>query len=369
MYFPLSIALGDVMKTLFKATLLYFIVVLNSCSLFERQPWSFEGNLQRAGHTTIQKNDENNKTVKNINNKYQYYTIMLNNQFSLLEEDPNGVISLCTFDGDTTCPGCYPYAFSDEGNTYIVVFVQTGYTTITTKFFLKSIESKDGYVTFTNSEKYDTSSIFNYFSSLKSTYKFIRLSSPCIYGDTMYFTVLTSKAEIVGPVTCSIYQSKISNNKFSTPTKIKGAMPTRFQNNWIGKLYISRMGDKAYFTILNVPLHSFVSELNSDSIKAINNQRGVFPFVAVCDIDANGEFGNTYISALPENINNENINFLCDVTTDNGIDTLYVCHFNIAGLTSFYGQDGYVADALYMPLETLPNWVTHGKMDLFTLIE
>jgi hypothetical protein len=222
-------------------------------------------------------------------------------------------------------------------------------------------------------------------------------SSPVysVVRKTLYYTFSwwVSDSVIGNYVTCRIFQSTLGSDgkTFGTPTQIGGAMDpfsgTHYKDGnartqdglgtgylwWIGRLYMTSDGTKAYFTVLNINSDPngimnagdpFIAptpnskSFGSSGITSIYDPRCIRNYLCSADVDTSGNFSN--IQQLSSTVNTGGINFVSDISDDGSV--IVVSHMDLdkTFYTSGYGSDGITSDLLNMAPWDISTWNGYG---------
>jgi hypothetical protein len=262
------------------------------------------------------------------------------------------------FDGSGTPPAANPDVFTIGGVEHLLFAWGNGNFTL----YRKGTED-DTHVYFTGSALFD-------FSAITAEVQTHAYSSPAWvlcpeYNDTrktLYFTLAfwVQNAAKGDYIKVRIWQSMLTENAFGAPTMTQGeidpfnnahyAAPGAYDEDsfsgrnglwWIGRLYMTDDGTKAYFNVLNIMRDSEGIMNAGDAYiapKPNNQDYSGFPaiddvyhpslirnYICEADVDAGGNFYN--ITRLSSTVNTQGVNFVSDITGDGG--TIYVSHMDV----------------------------------------
>jgi serine protease AprX len=291
------------------------------------------------------------------------------------------------FDGSTAAPAPYPQALSEDGTQYMLCGKGAGL------FWLYQYDHEDAnYIYYVSVSRWDFSAFTNYVNSILYKGKPTAWIVSPFYSSarrTLYVTICfwVEHAAKGDYVKVRIYESALSGNAFQTPQELRGEInpyhPAHYQNGqwhtpddfpgrlgfwWIGRMYVTGDGKKAYFNCLNVDGSKDIMKSSSPFLAPIPNRqdlglsgitdlhdpRLIDTYVCSAEIAADGSFFN--VKQLPPAINRGGINFVCDVTADG--TTLSVAQMTCdATFWSYgWGPDGLALECTMHPASELEPW-------------
>ncbi|MEI8095075.1 MAG: hypothetical protein WCG80_12755 [Spirochaetales bacterium] len=277
------------------------------------------------------------------------------------------------FNDKAVQPSPYPFAFTKDGENYLLYSVSKDF-----ELYRQNSENDDSIV-YKKSTLWDFSAISTYVKSIlyngqNNAWIFCPVWSEA--RQTLYFTL--AKWEVNATkgdfIRIRVYESKLIGTQFQTPTESQGEIdpydpshyvdglrhsendfPGRMGIGWIGRLYVTADGTRAYFNALN---DSFgedygilkpgdplifptpnVQNLGTSGVTDVYDPSLIQTVVYQADIDASGRFVN--VQQLPASINQGGVNFVSDIAPDG--KTLMVSHMEVDD--DFYAF-GWGADGL-----------------------
>jgi|GEM_PF-4491893 len=296
----------------------------------------------------------------------------------------------------TDLPSPYPNSFATNGKSYLL-FVATnnsfalytqGATTDTQVQYARDLNTFD----FSAISTFANNSIYEYKN-------FGVISNPAysVIRKTLYFTFSWWVADSIKGdyIKIRIFQSKLAadGKTFLTPTEVAGEMdplsgvhyvdgksrlPTDFPGRlglwWIGRMYMTADGKKAYFNVLNTansnqtgvmkpgdafnaPTPNF-NNFGTSGVTSLRDPRLIATYVCSADVDDAGNFTN--IKQLPATVNTGGINFVSDISND-GLN-LVISHMDLdAAFWSYgWGPDGLAMRLMFdAPWDVAP-WTGYG---------
>ena len=300
------------------------------------------------------------------------------------------------FDGSGIPPAANPDVFVIGGVEYLLFAWGNG------NFALYARDSEDAErVYFVASTMFDFSAIRTMVQSY--VYKSPAWNLCPEYNDvrkTLYFTLAfwIEDAAKGDYIEVRIWQSVQTGNVFDTPTRAQGGIdpynavhfadesplhtPDDFTGRmglwWIGRLYMTDDGTKAYFNVLNImtdpdgimkPGDPYIAPTpNSQDfggfiIDDVYHPSLIRNYICEADVDAGGSFNN--VTQLSPAVNSQGINFISDITGDGS--TIYVSHMDVDEDFWPYlgwGPDGLALELCQKSAVTLEQWI--GYIIIYT---
>lgn len=292
------------------------------------------------------------------------------------------------FDGQSVPPSSYPSAFTRNGENYLLFSTNNDFR------LFKQASEEVGTVQFQTSLLWDFSAISVYlkarlYNGQNSTWIFCPAWSEA--RQTLYFTVAgwevnSTKGDFIR---IRVYESKLEGTVFQVPAETRGEIdpydashyvdgkrhsendfPGRMGVGWIGRLYVTDDGKRAYFNALN---NSFgetygllkpndpwifptpnVQNFGTTGVTDLYDPQIVQTAVYQADIADDGSFVN--LKLLPNTVNVGGINFVSDISPDGG--TLVLSHMDLDD--DFYayrwGADGLALQLCMSGVTTVEPW-------------
>jgi hypothetical protein len=321
-------------------------------------------------------NTMNISALSNNANEYAYISGQDGNGDAYMKEINNdsGEEKIVLFNSNKKPPAAYTSAFMIENNRYLLFAFGQEFS------LYKHNKTDEENSHFVSSDLWDFSKINNYLSNL--TYKGNPtgwVMSP-EYNNSLkklYFTLNkwvedSTKGDYIK---VRIFESSLNNGEFSTPKELEGEInpynaihyingkehswsdfPGRMGGFWLGGMFITDDGTKAYFNALNISAYEDLNMLkpgdpyiaptpnNQDfgnsGVTDIKDPRVIFTYILTADIDSTGQFYN--IQKLSSSINRGGVNFVHDISPDGS--KLYIGHMTLDDTFWSYGwgPDGMV---------------------------
>ncbi len=351
--------------------------------------------------TVMTRVDGNYSAGVNIGmDKYASISVLSGIKSKASRDLQNGAKNLL-FDGTNSTPPGYSCAFEYNSDYYMLF----GYSQGIFKLYKYSSED-DTNVYFTSSSLWDFSQVSNIINSAP----YNSMQTPWIlcptYNDarkTLYFTLCywvhnTVKGDYIKIRT---YESKLQGSAFGPASELRGTInpfhPIHYLNGqwhsendfsgrgglwWVGRMYVTQDGKKAYFNCMNlngdntvmkqtspfIPPLPNANDLAGSGISDMFDPRMIRTYVCSADILDDGTLTN--VRQLPSSINRGGVNFVCDISPDGS--TLYIAHMNMdaagwaALLAAGWGSDGLVLQCCQQLASDVQYWT--GTIEAMTSI-
>lgn len=282
---------------------------------------------------------------------------------------------IVSFDGIEEAPAAYPSAFKLDGIRYLLFGNKKSFELY--KFY-SSDEDKSYFI---SSNRWDFSNIENYLSDLKYKGDDTGWIMAPEYNNTLNTLYFTIGRWIYNPdnqyrkeyIKMRIYKSSLNNQiQFSEPTEVKGELdpyngiyykdgkertiddyPQGEGLFWLGRMYITTNGEKAYFTQITNGANEDMDFLKPGFpyiTYNINTDEERITTILSADINKNGDFYN--VKQLSSPINQGGVNFVCDISPDGS--KLYVAHMKIED--DFFERYGWGTDGMILSLCSQHPW-------------
>jgi hypothetical protein len=333
--------------------------------------------IQVVGSISVISGEENPEQVGSsgydiggsITGGYYYVTGQNSNGEAILKEInlSTGAERLVQL-GDSFEPvSAYPGAFILNSTRYLLFSYGTGSFAL---YVYVSEDDTGGIVYFTESNMWNFSNITSFVESINGDYPdwdssaWISCPNFNVARNTLYFTLAYWQEDVSGAkdgdyIKIRVYESGLSGNTFQTPTETRGEIdpfdpshytdsqrhdqddyPGRMGVYWIGRMYVTEDGNKAFFTSMNISAgHTYGGLLNEgdpyiaplpnrqnlgdyNDIEDVYDPRLIDTFILSADIRPDGSFTN--LQQLSTDINRGGVNYVCDISEDG--NTLYVAH-------------------------------------------
>ena len=271
----------------------------------------------------------------------------------------------------------YPDSFETNGSRYLLFGKGLGDFRL---YKLDSYDEEREVVLFRSSSEYDYSAISPFVRQKSLDYQgdenYAWILCPVFSAEreTLYFTLCFWEENAVKGdyIKTRVYESPLNGNSFEAPAEARGVIdpydPSHYTNGlrhdqddfpgrmgifWIGRMYVTDDGNKAFFTSMNISAGDTCGILKADCpyIAPFPNSQNcpgydlygpqiIHTFILEADIEPDGSFSN--LRQLPSYINRGGASFVFDISSDGNI--LYVGHMVIDHdfWNSGYGPDGMV---------------------------
>ena len=293
-------------------------------------------------------------------------------------------------------PSAYPSAFIMNGERYLLFLVgQSSFG-----LYKKTTETESE-VHYEKETIWDFNNITNYVTSIMYYGQNRAWIITPDYNDTrktLYFTLAYLQEPTVttkNDLKMRIYESQLTDNVFETPQETIGAInpynpihyidgqwhdDNDFPGNvgWIGRMYVTEDGTKAFFNCLNVFFPEDYGILKPDDpyitptpnyknwgdcgVTDQYDPRLIYSTVYSADINEAGEFEN--LQLLPDTINRGGINVVSDISDDGS--KIYISHME---LDDYYFAYGMGAGGIARSISEMAPYdveVWRGYVDIFT---